>query len=46
MVANTALIAKCLRMILVIHDNMINDTNHIVEHAFIDISRSHGCNHN
>jgi hypothetical protein len=30
-------------MILVIHDNMIIGTNHIVEHVFVDISRSQGC---
>jgi hypothetical protein len=27
----------------VIHDNMINGTNHIVVHVFVDISRSQGC---
>jgi hypothetical protein len=26
-----------------IHDNMINGTNHIVKHVFVDISRSQGC---
>jgi hypothetical protein len=30
-------------MILVIHDNMINGTNDIVYHVFVDISRSQGC---
>jgi hypothetical protein len=30
-------------MISVIHDNMINETNHIVLYVFIDISRSQGC---
>jgi hypothetical protein len=30
-------------LILVIHDNMINETNHIVYHVFVDISRSQGC---
>jgi hypothetical protein len=30
-------------LILVIHDNMINGTDHIVKHVFVDISRSHGC---
>jgi hypothetical protein len=30
-------------LILVIHDNMINGTSHIVEHILLDISRSHGC---
>jgi hypothetical protein len=30
-------------MILVIHDNMINETNHIVWHVFLDIYRSQGC---
>jgi hypothetical protein len=36
----------CSSMILVIHDNMINGTNLIVDNAFEDISRSHGCNNN
>jgi hypothetical protein len=30
-------------LILVIHDNIINGTNHIVYHVFVDISRSQGC---
>jgi hypothetical protein len=30
-------------LILVIHDNMINGTNHIIWHVFADISRSQGC---
>jgi hypothetical protein len=30
-------------LILVIHDNMINGTNHIVQHVFVDISRTQGC---
>jgi hypothetical protein len=42
-VANMASYAISLRLILVIHGNMINRTNHIVEHVFVDISRSHGC---
>jgi hypothetical protein len=25
---------------------MVNDTNHIIEHVFVDIFRFHGCNHN
>jgi hypothetical protein len=43
---NMVLIAKCSSIILVIHNNMINVTNYIVEYVFIAISRSHGCNHN
>jgi hypothetical protein len=31
-----------LSLILVIHDNMINVTNHIVDHVYVDMSRSHG----
>jgi hypothetical protein len=27
----------------VIHDNMTNGTNNIVEHVFVDISKSQGC---
>jgi hypothetical protein len=42
-VANMASYAISSSMILVIHDNMINVTNHIVEHVFVDISRSQGC---
>jgi hypothetical protein len=38
-----ALYAISSSMILVIHDNMINGTNHIVYHVFVDISRSPGC---
>jgi hypothetical protein len=30
-------------LILVIHDNMIIETNLIVQHAFVDTSRSQGC---
>jgi hypothetical protein len=45
-VANMASYVICSRLILVIHDNMINGTNHIVECVFVDIYRSHGCNHN
>jgi hypothetical protein len=29
-------------LILVIHDNITNETNNIVEHVFVDISRSQG----
>jgi hypothetical protein len=25
------------------HDNMIDGTNHIIEHVLVDISRTHGC---
>jgi hypothetical protein len=32
--------------ILVIHDNMIIGTNHIVWHVFVGISRSQGCKKN
>jgi hypothetical protein len=42
-VANMASYAISSRLILVIHGNIINRTNHIVEHVFVDISRSHGC---
>jgi hypothetical protein len=42
-VANMASYVICSSLILVIHDNMTNGTNHIVEHVFVDISRSHGC---
>jgi hypothetical protein len=45
-VVNMAWYAICSSLILVIHDNMINETNHIVEDVLVDISRSHGCNHN
>jgi hypothetical protein len=41
-VANMTLYAICSSLILSIHDNMINGTNHIVEHVFVDISRSQG----
>jgi hypothetical protein len=30
-------------LVLVIHDNMINETNHIVYHIFVDISKSQEC---
>jgi hypothetical protein len=30
-------------MILVIHDNMINETNYIVYRVLVDISRFQGC---
>jgi hypothetical protein len=41
--ANMASYAISSSMILVIHDNMINGTNHSVYHVFVDISRSQGC---
>jgi hypothetical protein len=44
-VVKKASYAICSSFILVIHDNMINETNHIVEHVFIDFSRSHGYYH-
>jgi hypothetical protein len=40
---NTASYVICLSLILVIHHNMTNETNNIVEHVFVDISRSQGC---
>jgi hypothetical protein len=43
LVANMASYAISLSLILVIHDNMINGTNYIVYHVFVDISRSQGC---
>jgi hypothetical protein len=42
-VANMASFVICSSLILVINDNMINGTNYIVEHVFVDISRSQGC---
>jgi hypothetical protein len=42
-VANMAPFSISLSLILVIHDNMINETNHIVYHVFVDISTSQGC---
>jgi hypothetical protein len=42
-IANMASHAISSSLILVIHDNMTNETNHIVEHVFVDISRSQGC---
>jgi hypothetical protein len=42
-VANMAPFAISSSLILVIHDNMINETNHIVYHVFVDISGSQGC---
>jgi hypothetical protein len=30
-------------LILVIHNNMVNWTNHIVQHVFVDIFRSYEC---
>jgi ribosomal protein L21 len=42
LVANMASYAFSSSLILVIHDNMINGTNHI-EHVFVDISRSQRC---
>jgi hypothetical protein len=40
-VANMVSYAISSSMILVIHDNMINGTNHIVYHVLVDISRCH-----
>jgi hypothetical protein len=45
-VANMASYAISSSLILVIHDNMIIGTNHIVQHLFIGISRSQGCKKN
>jgi hypothetical protein len=42
-VANMAPYAISSSLILVIHDNMINGTNHIVYHVFVDIYSSQGC---
>jgi hypothetical protein len=42
-VANMASYVIYLSLILVIHENMTKWTNHIVEHVFVDISRSQGC---
>jgi hypothetical protein len=42
-VANLASYAISSSLILLIHDNMINGTNHIVQLVFVDISRSQGC---
>jgi hypothetical protein len=42
LVATMASYAISSSMILVIHDNMINGTNHIVEYVFVGISRTHG----
>jgi Tfp pilus assembly protein PilZ len=41
-VADMALYVICSSLILVIHDNITNETNNIVEHVFVDISRSQG----
>jgi hypothetical protein len=41
-VANMASYAICSSLILVIHDNMTNETNHIVQHVFVDPFRSQG----
>jgi hypothetical protein len=43
LVENMASYAISSSMILVIHENIINGTNHIVYHVFVDISRSQGC---
>jgi hypothetical protein len=43
LVGNMASYAICSSLILVIHNNMTNVTNHIVEHVFVDISRPQGC---
>jgi hypothetical protein len=42
-VANMASYAISSSKILVIHDNMINETNNIIYYVFVDISRSQGC---
>jgi hypothetical protein len=42
-VANMTSYAICSSLILVIHDNMTNGANKIVEHVFVDISRSQWC---
>jgi hypothetical protein len=39
-------ICHLFELILVIHANTSNETNHIVYHVLVDISRSHGCNQN
>jgi hypothetical protein len=39
------LICHLFELILVIHVNTSNETNHFVEHVFVGISRSHGCYH-
>jgi hypothetical protein len=38
-------ISHLFELILVIHVNTNNGTNHFVEHVFVGISRSHGCYH-
>jgi hypothetical protein len=38
-------ICHLFELILVIHVNTSNGTNHFVEHVFVGISRSHGCYH-
>jgi hypothetical protein len=38
-------ICHLFELILVIHVNTSNETNHFVEHVFVGISRSHGCYH-
>jgi hypothetical protein len=39
------LICHLFELILVIHANTSNGTNHIVKPVFVGISRSHGCYH-
>jgi hypothetical protein len=39
-------ICHLFELILVIHVNTSNGTNHFVEQVFVGISRSHGCYHN
>jgi hypothetical protein len=41
--ANMASHVICLSMILVIHDNMIKKTNHIIKNVLVDIFRFQGC---
>jgi hypothetical protein len=42
-VGNMASYVISSSLILVIHDNMINGTNHIDKHVFVDTSRFEGC---
>jgi hypothetical protein len=44
-VENMASYVICSRLILVINNNMINETNHNVEYVFVGIHRSHGYYH-
>jgi hypothetical protein len=42
-IANMSSYVISSSLILVILENMINETNHIVYHVFVDIYRSQGC---